>query len=78
VLRGRARFVVEAGIERRLSATGLVQRDLHVVAKPLEHAHDGEADFGSEFVDEAGVEELDGGHRTVWSVGSVGSVGSVW
>ena len=72
VPRGGTRLVVEAGIERRLPAAGLRQRNLHLVAKPFEHTNDGESDVRRELVDEAGVKQLGDGHG--WEVESVESV----
>jgi hypothetical protein len=57
VTRGRARGFLETGVERRLAAAGLIERDVDGETEVLQYLDHGEADVREELVDEAGVEE---------------------
>ena len=61
----RARFIAQACVEGRLSATGLVLGEVHGNAEAVENVHDGLTSLRVERIDETGNEELDVGHASI-------------
>ena len=57
VARHGAGLVAVAAIEGRLSAAGLVLREIHFVAEPFQHVGHGHADLGKQLIDHAGNEQ---------------------
>jgi hypothetical protein len=67
MLGNRARVSAQAGIERGLSATGLLTRKFHTNAEALENVHYGFTRLREDGIDKTGDEELNGGHESILS-----------
>jgi hypothetical protein len=68
MLGNRTRFGAQTRVEVRLSAAGLVGREVHVNAEAVQNVHDRLARLRVEGIDQARDKKLDGGHEFILSL----------